>query len=181
MLRPSVRFPRAAECTDAPKGPQALAFFAQDVPWRSPGRTGSRSADGARPRTRPAATARPSSPCWTRTCSPPRSPCPATSTRCGTARRGVVGRLTGAEEPQQPGVAPPVSLLVTTAKDEAGSSGYADSRRFLVLAHTAGAPLRVDSLILDHGGHNFSTWNVELPPRALSWLTQRLPGPAPVG
>ena len=26
---------------------------------------------------------------------------------------------------------PPVSLLVTTAKDEAGSSGYADSRRFL--------------------------------------------------
>jgi hypothetical protein len=77
--------------------------------------------------------------------------------------------------------AAPVSLLVTTAKDEAGSSGYADSRRFLVLAHTAGAPLRVDSLILDHGGHNFSTWNVELPPRALSWLTQRLPGPAPVG
>src|SRR3954466_3179421 len=47
-----------------------------------------------------------------------------------TARRGAVGRLTGAEEPQQPGVAPPpppaapVSLLVTTAKDEAGSSGY---------------------------------------------------------
>lgn len=80
-----------------------------------------------------------------------------------------------------PPPAAPVSLLVTTAKDEAGSSGYADSRRFLVPAHTAGAPLRVDSLILDHGGHNFSTWNVELPPRALSWLTQRLPGPAPVG
>jgi S-formylglutathione hydrolase FrmB len=74
---------------------------------------------------------------------------------------------------------PPVSLLVTTAKDEAGSSGYADSRRFLVLAHTAGAPLREDSLILDHGGHNFSTWNAELP-RALSWLTQRLRAPATV-
>jgi S-formylglutathione hydrolase FrmB len=38
----------------------------------------------------------------------------------------------------------------------------------------------VDSLILDHGGHNFSTWNAELP-KALSWLTQRLPAPAPVG
>ena len=75
---------------------------------------------------------------------------------------------------------PPVSLLVTTAKDEAGSSGYADSRRFLVLAHAAGAPLRVDSLVLDHGGHNFSTWNAELP-QALSWLTQRLPAPRPVG
>ena len=71
---------------------------------------------------------------------------------------------------------PPVSLLVTAAKDEAGSSGYADSRRFLVLAHAAAAPLRVDSLILDHGGHNFTTWNAELP-RALSWLTQRLPAP----
>ena len=75
---------------------------------------------------------------------------------------------------------PPVSRPVTTAKDEAGSSGYADSRRFLVLAHTAGAPLRVDSLILDHGGHNFSTWNAELT-RALIWLTQRVPGPTPAG
>ena len=73
-----------------------------------------------------------------------------------------------------------MSLLVTTAKDKAGSSGYADSRRFLDLAHTAGPPLRVDSLTLDHGGHNFSTWNAELP-RALSWLTQRLPAPTPAG
>ena len=75
---------------------------------------------------------------------------------------------------------PPVSILVTTATDEAGSSGYADSRRFLDLAQKVGLPLRVDSLILDHGGHNFGTWNDELP-RALSWLSQRLPAPAPTG
>jgi S-formylglutathione hydrolase FrmB len=75
---------------------------------------------------------------------------------------------------------PPVSLLVTTARDEAGSSGYADSRRFLDLAHTAGPPLRVDALILHHGGHHFSTWDAELA-RALSWLSQHLPAPAPVG
>ena len=32
MLRPSVDFPRDTECTDVPGGPQALTFFAQDVP-----------------------------------------------------------------------------------------------------------------------------------------------------
>jgi hypothetical protein len=32
MMRPSVNFPRDTECTDVPSGPQALAFFAQDVP-----------------------------------------------------------------------------------------------------------------------------------------------------
>ena len=32
MMRPSVTFPRDTECTDVPAGPQALTFFAQDVP-----------------------------------------------------------------------------------------------------------------------------------------------------
>ena len=32
MLRPRSSFPRDTECTDVPSGPQALAFFAQDVP-----------------------------------------------------------------------------------------------------------------------------------------------------
>jgi hypothetical protein len=69
---------------------------------------------------------------------------------------------------------------VTTVKDEAGSGGYVDSRRFLTLAHVAGAPLTVDALVLDHGGHNFSTWNAELP-QAISWLSHHLPAARPVG
>ena len=32
MLRPSVTEPRDTECTDVPGGPQAMTFFAQDVP-----------------------------------------------------------------------------------------------------------------------------------------------------
>jgi S-formylglutathione hydrolase FrmB len=187
MLRPTVVPPRDTECTDVPAGPQVETFLAQDVPvalrdsvrvspvgWGAIGdSTGGYCA---------AKLAMLHSDVFT-----------AAVTLSGyfhTLRDSTTGDLWGGsrvlwnlnnlEWRLRHLPPPPVSLLVTTAKDEAGSSGYADNRRFLVLAHTAGAPLRVDSLVLDHGGHNFTTWNAELP-RALSWLTQRLPAPAPVG
>jgi hypothetical protein len=187
MLRPSVSFPRDTECTDVPSGPQALAFFAQDVPLAIAGsyRVQSRGWGAIGDST--------GGYCAAKLAMLHSDVFSAAVTLSGyfhTLRDGTTGDLWGGsrvlwnlnnlEWRLRHIPPPPVSLLVTTAKDEAGSSGYADSRRFLVLAHAAGAPLRVDSLILDHGGHNFRTWNAELP-KALSWLTQRLPAPAPVG
>ena len=55
-------------------------------------------------------------------------------------------------------------------RDEAGSSGYAASRRFLDLAAATGGAMRVDALVADRGGHNFGTWAAHLP-RALAWLS----------
>jgi hypothetical protein len=187
MLRPSVSFPRDTECTDVPSGPQALSFFAQDVPLAIAG--------AYRVQTRGWGAIGDSTGgyCAAKLAMLHSDVLTAAVTLSGyfhTLRDSTTGDLWGGsrvlwnlnnlEWRVRHLPPPPVSLLVTTAKDEAGSSGYADSSRFLVLAHAAGAPLHVDSLILDHGGHNFSTWNAELP-KALSWLTQRLPAPAPVG
>jgi hypothetical protein len=71
---------------------------------------------------------------------------------------------------------PPVSLLVTTARDEAGPGGYAASRRFLDLTASTGGAMRVDALVAARGGHNFATWTAQLP-RSLSWLSLHLPPP----
>lgn len=35
------------------------------------------------------------------------------------------------------------------------------------------APAKVSSIVLDSGGHNFTTWRREIPP-ALEWLSARL-------
>ncbi|MFC3984710.1 alpha/beta hydrolase [Streptosporangium jomthongense] len=70
---------------------------------------------------------------------------------------------------------PPVSVLVTSS--ERGESGYADTRAFLALARD---PMRTASLILPSGGHNFNTWNREIP-QALPWLGERLHAPAAPG
>jgi Putative esterase len=70
---------------------------------------------------------------------------------------------------------PPVSLLLTSSR--AGESNYADVLRFQQL--TAGTPTRTSTLIRNEGGHNFSTWNAEIPP-ALQWLTNTLRSPTPL-
>ncbi|MFC6084403.1 alpha/beta hydrolase [Sphaerisporangium aureirubrum] len=75
---------------------------------------------------------------------------------------------------------PPVSVLVTTSRQ--GESNYLSTLRFLDAVRS---PMRAASLILPSGGHNFTTWNRELP-QALPWLARRLdarphaPAPVPV-
>jgi S-formylglutathione hydrolase FrmB len=186
MMRPSVSYPRDTECTDVPAGPQALTFFAQDVPlavatsFRVESRGWGAIGDST------------GGYCAAKLAMLHSDTFAAAVTLSGyfhTLRDGTTGDLWGGSRvlwnlnnlewrlghlPP-----PPVSVLVTTARDEAGSSGYADSRRFITLAHTAGAPLSVTALVLDHGGHNFSTWNAELP-QAISWLSHHLPATAPV-
>jgi enterochelin esterase-like enzyme len=68
--------------------------------------------------------------------------------------------------------APPISALVTSTRH--GESDYLATTRFLAAVKP---PMRVSSLILPSGGHNFSTWNRELP-EALPWLAQELRSPA---
>lgn len=68
--------------------------------------------------------------------------------------------------------APPVSVLVTSSRQ--GESNYQATEKFLAAVK---APMRASSLILPSGGHNFATWNRELP-QALPWLAQQLHAPA---
>ena len=67
--------------------------------------------------------------------------------------------------------APAVSLLLTTSRDESGPEGYVNTAAFLKLAKP---PLVVDTIIEQHGGHNFDTWSKQIP-IALSWLSKKLP------
>ncbi|HWG24889.1 alpha/beta hydrolase [Actinospica sp.] len=67
---------------------------------------------------------------------------------------------------------PPVSVLLTSSRS--GESDYAAVTRFQQL--TAGTPTHTSTLIRNEGGHNFTTWNAEIPP-ALQWLTNTLRSP----
>jgi len=64
--------------------------------------------------------------------------------------------------------APPVSVLVTSSW--VGERTLAGTLAFLREIHP---PMRGYSLIIPQGGHNFRTWNRELPP-SLEWLSHML-------
>ncbi|UGY92212.1 alpha/beta hydrolase [Streptomyces gobiensis] len=66
---------------------------------------------------------------------------------------------------------PPVSVLVTSSRQ--GEKNYAATRAFIKKAAVNQPPLKIASIILDSGGHNFSTWGRELAP-ALDWMGERL-------
>ncbi|WP_073926600.1 alpha/beta hydrolase-fold protein [Streptomyces sp. CB03911] len=66
-------------------------------------------------------------------------------------------------------------LLVSTRKEE----DYAATQAFLGVAQQASVAhpeLRVDSLFLDDGGHNFDSWRRELP-ASLEWMSDHLATP----
>lgn len=70
---------------------------------------------------------------------------------------------------------PPVSVLLASSRS--GESDYGDVLRFQQL--TAGTPTHTSTLIRNEGGHNFTTWNAEIPP-ALQWMTNTLRSPTPL-
>jgi S-formylglutathione hydrolase FrmB len=65
---------------------------------------------------------------------------------------------------------PPVHLLVTSSRQ--GEYNYKATRKFIAMARDA-SPLRISSITLPSGGHNFNTWLREIPP-ALKWLSNCL-------
>lgn len=60
------------------------------------------------------------------------------------------------------------NFLVTTSLQ--GEENYRPTQKFVSKVKD---PARVSSITLDHGGHNFKTWNREIPP-SLEWLSTRL-------
>ena len=64
--------------------------------------------------------------------------------------------------------APPVSVLVTSSR--VGERSLPGTLAFLQLIHP---PMHGYSLILPQGGHNYRTWDRQLP-QSLQWLSKRL-------
>jgi S-formylglutathione hydrolase FrmB len=64
--------------------------------------------------------------------------------------------------------APPVWVLVTSSRK--GEWDYSRTVAFIKAVHP---PMQVSSIILPSGGHNFTTWNRELP-AAIDQLSQHL-------
>lgn len=63
---------------------------------------------------------------------------------------------------------PPIAALLTTSRS--GETNYGPTMRFV---QEAKPPMRVSTLIRASGGHNFNTWNAEVP-AALQWLSSHL-------
>jgi len=63
---------------------------------------------------------------------------------------------------------PPISVLLATSRT--GESDYGPALDFIARAK---APMRISTLIRASGGHNFNTWNAEVP-AALQWLGAHL-------
>jgi len=63
---------------------------------------------------------------------------------------------------------PPIAALLSTSR--VGEDNYAPTMAF---AAAAKPPMRVSTLIRAQGGHNFDTWNAEVP-AALRWLSAQL-------
>lgn len=71
---------------------------------------------------------------------------------------------------------PNVAVLAVSTRAE---EDYQDTMKFLDVAKqasTAHPEFRVDSLFLDDGGHNFDSWNRELP-ASLEWMSDHLAPP----
>jgi S-formylglutathione hydrolase FrmB len=177
MLSSTVAPPRDTECTDVPNGPQVETFLDRELPSAVQASLRVRAGD------------------WGIMGDSTGGYCAAkilmthyTVFRAGVSLSGyygaredvTTGNLWGGSKAlrmqNDPELmlrlypAPPVSLFVTISKQETGPNGYPGTRRFL---SEVKPPMQVTAMILSHGGHNFRTWDRELP-TALHWLSVRL-------
>lgn len=177
MQRPAVTFPRDTECTDVPDGPQALSYFAQDVP----------AAIASRFRVRPtgwgAMGHSTGGYCAAKLAMLHSDLFPAAASLSGYYNTlgdqstgdlwggsPVVRNLNNLEWRLAHLPAPPVSLFVATSRAERGPNGYGATERFLSLVRS---PLQVETMILPTGGHSPTSWAQEVGP-GLAWLSIRL-------
>jgi pimeloyl-ACP methyl ester carboxylesterase len=177
LLRPTVTPPRDTECTDVPGGPQALTFFASDVPAAVVSRFGLTSASFG------AIGDSTGGYCAAKLAlmHPDRfSAAVSLSGYFNAIRDSTTGDLWGGSAARRAlnnlswrmqHLAPPrTALLLGTSRTELGPDGYLVAQRFLRLVH---APTSADELVLPNGGHNFNTWAREIP-TALAWLSSHL-------
>ncbi|HEX3828641.1 MAG TPA: alpha/beta hydrolase-fold protein [Sporichthyaceae bacterium] len=177
MLSPSVDYPWDTECTDIPDGPAAFTFYARDVP----------DAVAAQFHLQPDS--------YAVVGDSTGGYCAAKLESVDPARFAVAASLSGyyhpATDPTTRGEfantavrehndlgwrlqhlpSPAVSLLLATATDETGDDGWTTNQQWMGLIHP---PMKARELVLDHGGHNFASWNREIP-YALSWISAQLP------
>jgi enterochelin esterase-like enzyme len=180
MVNPSVALPRDTECTNIPAGLQVATFFATDVPlavmrtFRAQSRPTGWAAIGFSTGAYCAAKMAMLYPGQF-------SAAVGMSGIYSAIRDHTTGNLYGGSRGYQNEndlqwrlrhlPAPPVSVLIASS---AGEDNLPSSLRFLRLIHP---PMQGYSLILQRGGHNYSTWRRELP-QALAWLSRRLTPPA---
>jgi enterochelin esterase-like enzyme len=190
MMNVSVALPRDTECTNVPAGPQALTFLAQDVPLAvertfrvQSGRSGwaviGYSTGGY---------------CAVKLAMMYPYQFSSAVSMAGyytAVTDGTTGNLYGGSAAFRNEndlewrlthlPAPPVSVLVTSSR--VGEKDLPGTLAFLRLIRP---PMRGYSLILAQGGHNYGTWQRQLP-QSLEWMNQRLtparpqPGRAPRG
>jgi S-formylglutathione hydrolase FrmB len=177
MMNVSVALPRDTECTNVPGGPQAQTFLARDVPLAvertfrvQSGRNGwaviGYSTGGY---------------CAAKLAMMEPDQFGAAVSMAGyytAIKDSTTGNLYGGSRAYQNEnsldwrlthlPAPPVSVLVTSSR--VGEKDLPGTLAFLRLIHP---PMRGYSLIVAQGGHNYRTWNRQLP-QSLEWLSQRL-------
>lgn len=178
MLRPTLAPPRDTECMDVPHGPQVETFLTRDLPGLLAARyrldraagwgiigdsTGGYCALKLTMRDPEVYTAAVSLSGYYRAPTDP-----TTGDLFGGSKRLEEGndlfwRLRHLPQPR-------VDLLVASSKQ--GEHDYRATLAFVRMARAA-PPLRISTMILSSGGHNFNTWLREIPP-ALIWLSGRL-------
>ncbi|MFJ6100751.1 alpha/beta hydrolase [Streptomyces sp. NPDC092359] len=177
MLRPTVAPPRDTECVDVPGGPQTETFFAEDLPAAVSGTY----RVGTKPRNWGFMGNSTGAYCALKIAlhHPERFAAGAGFSAYYRAAEDVTtGDLFHGDDrlrkradllwsldnlPQGKS-----SFLVTTSKR--GESNLRDTREFIKRVKS---PASVSSIVLDSGGHNFNTWNREIPP-GMVWLSGKL-------
>jgi enterochelin esterase-like enzyme len=181
MMSPEVVGSRDTECTNVPGGPQAETFWAQDVP------------DAVERTYRVIASAAG----WGAIGDSTGGYCAVKLAMLNSDRFSAAASLSGyfaiGEDPTTGDIygnqafqsendliwrirnlpPPPVSVLLATSK--VGEENYQPCLQF---AADAKSPMSVSLLVRSQGGHNFTTWNSEIPV-ALQWLSARLSTPPP--
>ncbi|MEU6609347.1 alpha/beta hydrolase-fold protein [Streptomyces shenzhenensis] len=179
MLRPTVAPPRDTECVDVPGGPRTETFFARDLPdavrahYRVGGKPGSWGIVGdstggycalklAMHHPGVYAAGAGLSPYY-------KAPADPTT---GDLFRGDKDLRNRADLRWflDHEAAPDTALLVSSSK--VGESNYKATLEFIKRVEATNLT-RISSIILDSGGHNFTTWRREIP-ATLQWLSGRL-------
>ncbi|MER7947750.1 alpha/beta hydrolase-fold protein [Streptomyces sp. NPDC096079] len=177
MLRPTVAPPRDTECVDVPGGPQVETFFADDLPKA----VSETYRVGTKPRNWGFMGSSTGGYCALKIAlhHPDRYAAGAGLSAYYRAAEDVTtGDLFHGDDALRKrgdllwsldhGKAGNTSFLVTTSKK--GEGNLKATREFV---RKVKSPAEVSSIVLESGGHNFNTWNREIPP-GLVWLSGKL-------
>ncbi|MFJ6214122.1 alpha/beta hydrolase [Streptomyces sp. NPDC092296] len=177
LLRPTVTPPRDTECQDVPHGPQAETFFVRDVP-KALGQTYRVAAGGHGWGIIGDSTGGYCALKLTMRHPEAYSAAVSLSGYYQSAVDATTGDLFGGSARLRREndllwrlrhlASPPVSVLLASSRE--GEHDYEATQSFIAAVRP---PMKVASITLDSGGHNFRTWNRELPV-ALPWLAEQL-------